>query len=73
MGMAAHHLGADCLCHRLKIECIGLFGDACLKHNLQQQVPQLILQLIGIAALDGLRHFIGFLDGVGNDCLMGLL
>ena len=41
--------------------------------RLQQQITQLILKLIPILALNRIRHFVGFFDGVGRYSAEGLL
>ncbi len=41
--------------------------------DLQQQVAQFVLQVVHIAALDGVGYLVGFFDGVGRDGREGLL
>lgn len=67
MGMAPDHLGGDGLDHGAEIEGAALFAEAGVEHDLQQQVAQLVAEIVEIAARDGVRHLIGFLDGVGRN------
>jgi hypothetical protein len=43
-----------------------------VEHDLEQQVAELVLQVVQVAALDGVGDFIGFLDRVGSDGDEGL-
>ncbi|MGY4376118.1 hypothetical protein ACVWZ3_003757 [Bradyrhizobium sp. i1.3.6] len=38
-----------------------------MKHDLEQEVTELLAQIVEIAAADGLDHLIGLLDRVGRD------
>ena len=50
-----------------KCERALLLGHAGVEHDLQQQVAELVLQVIEIAAADRVGDLVGFLDGVGRD------
>ena len=73
VGMAANHLfvhrGADVLDGKFP----GIGSDLALQHYLQQHVAELLLQMLGVARLDGCRGLVGFLDHVLADGGMGLL
>jgi hypothetical protein len=56
-----------------EIECARLLGHARVVHDLEQQVPELVAQVLAIAARDRLGDFVGFLDGVRGDRLEALL
>jgi len=46
-----------------------------VKDHLQQQIAQFVAHLAGVAALDGLEHFVGFLQQVGSQapwCLLAI-
>ncbi len=67
MGMTADQLVANGCGDGIEVEPAALLGEPCLKHNLKQQIAQLIAQVSGIATLDGIRHLVRFFDGVrGN-------
>ena len=75
MRMTPLQLVADGSRRRLEIEGAALARDLCMKHHLKQQVPELVLEMREILALDGVGDLIGFLDGVGGDareCLLAV-
>ena len=43
-------------------ELAALVGDLGEEHGLEQEVAELLAQLRGTAALDGLEHLVGFLE-----------
>lgn len=73
MGMALDHLVADGARHVLDAEGAGLPGHLGVEDDLEQEVAQLVLQGSHIAMLDGIRHLIGFLDGIGRNGREALL
>jgi hypothetical protein len=42
-------------------------GHAGVKHDLQQQVTELVAQVVEIPPGDRIRHLVGLLEGVGRD------
>jgi hypothetical protein len=44
-----------------------------VKYNLKQQVAQLVAQLLGVIAVDGVRDLVGFFYREGGDCCERLL
>jgi hypothetical protein len=73
MRMAPRHLVADRRNDVAEIERAGLLGHTRMKHHLQQQIAELVLQVVHIAAIDGIGDLVGFLDGVWGDSGEGLL
>ena len=67
MGMPSDHFPRDRLDHIAERKRVLLFGHAGVKHDLQQEVAELVAQIVEIAARDRVGDFIGFLDGVGRD------
>ncbi len=66
MGMATDQLAGDAVDHAGKFEAIFFPGQLAVVHHLKQQVAQLALQVIEVAALDGIGHFVGFFQGMGT-------
>ena len=58
---------ADRLDHVAERERVLFLRHAGVKYHLQQQIAEFIAQIVEIAARDGVRDLIGFLDGVGRD------
>src|SRR6185312_9731275 len=73
MRMTPQQLVADGSGHRLEIELPRLAGDLRVEHHLKQQIAQFVLQVQGIAALDGGGDLVGLLDGVRRAAGGGLL
>ena len=69
MGMTVAHLGGYPSRHRIEIEPAGFPRHLCVKDDLEQEIAQLVLQLVHIAALDRIRDLVGFLDRVGRNGL----
>jgi hypothetical protein len=44
-----------------------------VKHDLEQQIPELVAQVVEIAARNRVGDLVGLLDGVGSDGLEALL
>ncbi len=72
MRMAADELFTHFRSHVIEIETTCLLGDFRMKNHLKQNVAQLLLHLRPVVPLDGVHHFIGFLNHVGNQGMMGL-
>jgi hypothetical protein len=72
MGMAANQFLADADCYGIEIESLVFFGDAGVKHHLQQQVTELLLQVLVIAMTDGIGHLMGFLQYIRGERLVRL-
>ena len=47
-----------------KIELVGLLRHTRMEHDLEQQIAQLIPQAQQVVTVDGVRHLVGFLDGI---------
>jgi hypothetical protein len=65
--MASHHLAADRIDDLGESEAILLLGHARVIDDLQQEIAEFLAQIAHVAAFNGLRHLIGFLDRVGRD------
>ena len=57
----------DRLDHVAEIEGALLLGHAGVEDDLQQQIAEFVLQVVEIAARDGVGHLVGFLERVGRD------
>ena len=66
------HLARDGVGHVLEVERALLLGHARMIDDLQQQIAQLVLERPLVILLDGIRHLVGLLDGIGRDRLEGL-
>ncbi len=73
MGMAARELVANRACNRFEIEAAGFACHLRMEHHLEQQISEFVLEAAPVAAFDGVRHFVGFLDGIGRDAREALL
>ncbi|KWV87284.1 hypothetical protein PFLmoz3_03132 [Pseudomonas fluorescens] len=71
--MPANQLTSDAVDHAGKFEAPFFPGQLAVIHHLEQQVAQLALQMVKVAALDGVGHFIGFFQRVRDDGGVGLL
>jgi micrococcal nuclease len=71
--MAADHLLGHVLRDILKRELPRLRGNIGMKDHLVQHVTQLFEQFIAVTGLDRLHEFVGLLDEVLHERLMGLL
>ena len=65
--MPAQHLVADRRDHVGERERAGLLGHARVKHDLEQQVAELVLELAEVAALDRVGDLVRLLDRVRRD------
>ncbi len=63
----SHHFVGNSARDIVEIEVAGFLGHARVEHDLQEQIAELVLERLGLAALGGLGDFVGFLDGVGRD------
>ena len=72
MRVAAYHFCGNRLDHGGEIEIAGFLGHLRVKHDLEQQVAQFVLERRHIVVIDGVGDFIGFLDGMGKDGGEGL-
>ena len=73
MGVAALHLVGDVAGDIVEIEPAFFPAHLGVKHDLKQQIAELLAQSRPILALDRIRHLIGFFDGVGRDGAKTLL
>src|SRR5262249_45135388 len=67
VGMAAHELLGERLNDIAEIEFALLLCHARVEYDLQQQVPELVAQVVEVAARNSVGDLIGLLDGVGGD------
>ena len=67
MRMARGELVGDGVGDAGEVEPATLATHLRVEHHLEQQVAELGLERLRLAARDGLRHFVGFLDGVRRD------
>ena len=67
MRVPAHQLGGDGLDHVAEIEGALLLGHASVESDLEQQVAELVLEVVKIAARDGVGHLVGFLERIRRD------
>ncbi|MNR04505.1 hypothetical protein D3C85_1204710 [compost metagenome] len=73
MRMTADQLSGDAVDHAGELEAPFFPGQLAVIHHLEQQIAQLALHVIEVAALDGIGNFIGFFKGVRDDGGPGLL
>ena len=67
MRMPPDHLPGDRLDHVAEHKRIPLLRHAGVEHDLQQEITEFVPEIVEIAACDRVRHFIGFLNGVGHN------
>src|SRR4029079_18031602 len=67
VGMAPQKFLRDVKYDIAKVEGALLLSHARVIGDLQQQVAQFLAQVVKITARDGVRNFVGFLNGVGCD------
>jgi len=60
MRMAPDHLLRNRLDHTAKIKESALLGNAGLENNLEKEIAQLFLQIVHVAARNGVGYLIGF-------------
>ena len=65
--MAADHLVGDPARDVVEIELTRFLGHAGMEDHLQEEIAELVLERLGLAALGRLGDLVGFLDGVGRD------
>ena len=59
--MAPHHLGVNVLDDVGDVELPGLGGEFGVKHDLQQQIAQLVGKFARVAAIERVEHLVGLL------------
>ena len=67
MGVAADHFVGDRGGDVLEAEPAALAGQLGVVDDLEEQVPEFVLQLRGVAGGDGGLDLVGLLDRVGGD------
>ena len=67
MRVSSDHLACDRLNDVAEGECVFLFGHACMKHYLQQQIAEFVSEIVQVATRDGISDFVGFFDRVGRN------
>ncbi|MNE40294.1 hypothetical protein D3C80_1342960 [compost metagenome] len=73
MGMAADQLAGDAVDHAIELETPLLAGQLAVVDHLEQQVAELARQVGEVAALDGVGHLVGLLEGMRDDARIVLL
>ncbi len=73
MGVAADQLVADAFGNCIEIKTLLFTSNPGMQHHLEQQIPQLFLEMPVVAMPDRIRHLMGFLQHVGHQRLVGLL
>ncbi len=73
MGMAGDQFSADARHHLVKVKMPRILGDAGMKDNLHEDIPQFLRQFVRVLGLDGVNRLIGFLQHIALDALMALL
>ncbi len=63
----ADHLGGDGVDDVVEGEGVLLLGHTRVIDDLEQEIPQLVLEVGDIVFRDGIGHLVGLLDGVGRD------
>ncbi|RMS17444.1 hypothetical protein ALP75_204488 [Pseudomonas syringae pv. actinidiae] len=71
--MTTQQLAGNTVHHAIELEAPFFLGQLRVEDHLKQQVTQLTLQMIKIALLDGIRHFIGFFQRMRHDTGVRLL
>ena len=67
MRVASDHLPRDGISDRREVEFSRFFSHLRVKDDLKQQIAQLVLEVVKIAARDRIGDLIGFLDGIGRN------
>jgi hypothetical protein len=67
MRVSAHHLFADPVDDVVEVERRAIRADLRVKHDLQQQIAELVGQRVEVAALDAVGHLVSLLDGIGRN------
>ncbi len=73
MGMPMRHLGAEPLDDVVHRELSAFRPELAVEHDLEEQVPELLHEMISRAFVDGFQDLIGFLDEVRLQGRPGLL
>ena len=73
VGMPVHQLVRQPVEHVVDGEALLFRRHLGVEEHLQQQVAKLAGQLVPVARVDGLQHFVGFFQRVGLDGVEGLL
>ncbi len=67
MRVSPDHLGVDRIDHVAERKSALFLGHARMKHHLQQQIAEFLLEVLEIISRDGVGDLVSFLDGVGCD------
>ncbi len=73
VGMTPNQLVVNAARHGGEVEPTLLLRHAGMKRYLEEEIAELVAQLLRLPPLDGIRHLVGLLDGVGRDGAEGLL
>ncbi|RMQ54470.1 hypothetical protein ALQ01_05585 [Pseudomonas savastanoi pv. glycinea] len=71
--MATQQLAGNTVDDVVEFKPAFLFGQLRIEDHLKQQVTQLTLQMVEVALLDGIGHFVGFFQRMRHDAGVGLL
>jgi len=58
---------ADGICDVVESKQAALFGELRMKDDLKEQIPELLAKRDVVAPIDGVRHLVGFFDGIGRN------
>ena len=71
--MAADHLVRNGFAHAVDIEPALLASDPGHEHDLEEEVPELLAELVRVAGGDRIHDLVGLLEKVGSEGVEGLL
>jgi hypothetical protein len=71
--MATDHLVGDGLAHAVDVEPALLAGDPGHEHDLDEEIPELLTQLVRITGGDRVHDLVGLLEKVGSEGMERLL
>ena len=72
MRVPAQHLVSDAPGDVIEAELAFFVGDLRVKYDVEQQVAQLFLQILGVVTLDRVEQFVRFIERIGGDRCAGL-
>ena len=72
MRVPAQHLVGDATGDVIEAELAFFVGDLRVKYDVEQQVAQLFLQILGVVTLDRVEQFVRFIERIGGDRRAGL-
>ncbi len=73
VGVTTQQLAVDAVQHLAQGELVQFVGDLGVEDDLQPQIAQLLLQLVGCFIVQGSQHLVGFLQEAAFERLVRLL